>query len=104
MDVHVADGIGASFGQERWSGIFVLARQKGARATLHLAAIFRMLSRSTTGAQMSKLLKGAVLPIAAGIIALVAATVLVILFMVHPETQGTSPPQAKQPPGGEPHV
>ena len=99
MDVHVADGTGASFGQERWSGIFVLARQKGARATLHLAAIFRMLSRSTTGAQMSKLLKGAILPIAAGIIALAAATVLVILFMVHPETKAASPSQAMQPPG-----
>ena len=48
---------------------------------------------------MSKLLKGAILPIAAGIIALVAATVLVILFMVHPETKVASPSQAMQPPG-----
>ena len=43
---------------------------------------------------MSKLLKGAILPIMAGIVALVAATVLVILFMVHPETKVAPPTQA----------
>ena len=48
---------------------------------------------------MSKLLKGAILPIVAGIVALAAATVLVILFMVHPETKVASPSQAMQPPG-----
>jgi hypothetical protein len=48
---------------------------------------------------MSKLLKGAILPIVAGIVALVAATVLVILFMVHPETKVAPPTQAMQPRG-----
>ena len=48
---------------------------------------------------MSKLLKGAILPIVAGIVALVAATVLVILFMVHPETKVAAPSQAMQPRG-----
>ena len=48
---------------------------------------------------MSKLLKGAILPIMAGIVALVAATVLVILFMVHPETKVAPPTQAMQPRG-----
>src|SRR3954451_4301652 len=81
-------------GHERY---FVLARQKGAHALRHLAAIFRLLCPRTTGAHMSKSIRGAILPIVAGIVALAAAAILVIVFMVHPETKVAPPSQAMQP-------
>ena len=46
---------------------------------------------------MSTSIRGAILPIAAGIVALVAAAILVILFMVHPDTKVAAPSQAMQP-------
>src|SRR6476619_3800175 len=81
-------------GHERY---FVLARQKGAHALRHLAAIFRLLCPRTTVAHMSKSIRGAILPIVAGIVALAAAAILVIVFMVHPETKVAPPSQAMQP-------
>jgi len=46
---------------------------------------------------MSKSIRGAILPIVAGIVALAAAAILVIVFMVHPETKVAPPSQAMQP-------
>jgi len=46
---------------------------------------------------MIKLLKGPIFPIAAGIIAVAAAAILIILLMVHPETKVAAPSQAMQP-------
>ena len=51
----------------------------------------------TTGAHMSKSIRGAILPIVAGVVALAAAAILVIVFMVHPETKVAAPSQAMQP-------
>jgi hypothetical protein len=48
---------------------------------------------------MSKSIRGAILPIVAGVVALAAAAILVIVFMVHPETKVASPSQAMQPRG-----
>ena len=50
----------------------------------------------TTGAHMSKSIRGAILPIVAGVVALAAAAILVIVFMVHPETKVAPPSQAMQ--------
>lgn len=46
---------------------------------------------------MMKLPKGPIFPIVAGIIALAAVGILVILVMVHPETKVAAPSQAMQP-------
>jgi hypothetical protein len=46
---------------------------------------------------MNTSLKGAILPIVAGVITLTAASILVVLFMVHPGTRVASPSQAMQP-------
>jgi hypothetical protein len=46
---------------------------------------------------MSKSIRGAILPIAAGVVALVGAAILVIVFMVHPDTKVAAPSQAMQP-------
>ena len=46
---------------------------------------------------MIKLLKGPIFPIVAGIIALAAVGILVVLVMVHPETKVAAPSQAMQP-------
>ena len=46
---------------------------------------------------MIKIYKVPIFPIVAGIIALVAAAILVIVFMVHPETKVAAPSQAMQP-------
>ena len=48
---------------------------------------------------MSKSIRGAILPIVAGVVGLAAAAILVIVFMVHPETKVASPSQAMQPRG-----
>jgi len=45
---------------------------------------------------MSKSIRGAILPIVAGVVALAAAAILVIVFMVHPETKVAPPSQAMQ--------
>jgi len=46
---------------------------------------------------MSKSIRGAIPPIVAGVVALAAAAILVIVFMVHPETKVAPPSQAMQP-------
>jgi hypothetical protein len=46
---------------------------------------------------MNKSLKGAILPIVAGIVTLTAVSIFVLLFIVHPETKAASTSQAMQP-------